>query len=258
MAKRRIKKIYYLGFKIFFSFCILVVAVLAVIYFFRAGKPVFYPGFGITIPSGYSIHGIDVSRYQGNIEWGEVKNMESMGLKIGFAFIKATEGNTRVDRQFDRNWKKAKEQGIPTGAYHFFIPGKDPHTQAANFIQTVTLAPGNLPPVLDIEKTGRLSVSQLRSDVQQWLDKVESHYGVTPIIYTNISFYEKYFSSGFEKYPIWIAHYLQPHKPRTERKWTFWQHSEVGQVNGIRHKVDFNVFYGDSSDFKKLLIGALP
>lgn len=269
MTKRRIKKIYLRGFKFFLFFCVLIAVLIAGNYlyrnrariFSRLGGPVptvYYSDFSTTIPTGYKIHGIDVSRYQGTINWEQVKQMESNGVKLGFAFIKATEGNTKVDHQFRRNWTETGKHEIPAGAYHFFIPGKSPQVQARNFIQTVKLRKGGLPPVLDIEKTGKVSANQLRNDVKEWLEKIESYYGVTPIIYTNISFYERYFSEGFEKYPIWIAHYLQPGKPRTNRKWTFWQHSETGRVNGINHKVDFNVFYGDSTEFRNLLVNTLP
>jgi len=216
-------------------------------------KPnIFYPGFEISIPEGYQIHGIDVSRYQQSINWEEVSQMESRGIKIGFAFIKATEGISSIDNRFGRNWKEVQKQHITRGAYHFYVPGRNPTKQAENFIGVVDLEPGDLPPVLDIEKSGRLTVNQIRNDAKTWLDIVEKKYGVPPIIYTNISFYEKYFDSGFEKYPIWVAHYLQPDKPRTNKKWHFWQHSETGRVNGIRGMVDFNVFFGDSTEFNKL------
>ena len=94
----------------------------------------------------------------------------------------------------------------------------------------------------------------MQKEVKEWLDTIEEHYGVKPIIYTNIDFYQRYFQTGFEDYPLWIAHYLQPDKPRIENKWSFWQHSENGRANGINGPVDFNVFYGDSLDFRSLLI----
>lgn len=256
MARKRKKSRLFLYFSLFLGIGLLTVFAFFLINYFYVAPNIFYPGFEISIPSGYEIHGIDVSRYQDKINWQEVKEMESRGVKIGFVFIKATEGASRIDNSFERNWRGASQQNITKGAYHFFYPGRDPYTQAENFIQQVNLKPGDPPPVLDIEKTGMLSVNQVRQSAQILLDKMEQHYGVVPIIYTNISFYEKYFGTGFEKYPIWIAHYLQPDKPRTQRKWAFWQHSEAGRVNGIRHKVDFNVFSGDSTAFKKLLIPA--
>src|SRR5690606_5446683 len=93
--------------------------------FFLIKPHIFYPGFEIKIPGGYTIHGIDVSRYQQNINWQQVKKMEVKGVKIGFAFIKATEGRFHVDSKFRNNWENARKNNIPTGAYHFFIPGKN-------------------------------------------------------------------------------------------------------------------------------------
>lgn len=218
-------------------------------------KPhIYYPGFDIHIPRGYEIHGIDVSKYQEVINWEEVKAMEVKGVKIGFAFMKATEGRFLVDSRFQYNWQKAGDQNIPRGAYHFFIPGKNPKKQAKNFTGIVNLTSGDLPPVLDVEISRNLPVTKIREEVKIWLDIVEKHYEVRPIIYTNISFYEKYFAGVFDDYPLWIAHYLEPVQPRTENKWLFWQHSETGRVNGIKTFVDFNVFRGDSTDFKALLL----
>ena len=232
----------------------IIISYYAVNYFISRQPHVFYPGFEIEIPNGYSIHGIDVSRYQSIINWKEVKDMEIKGIKIGFVFMKATEGVGNVDPQFRRNWLKSQEMDIPTGAYHFFIPGKDAKRQANNFMQIVNLKKGDLPPVLDIEIGRRLTVPKMQAEVKIWLDAVEKKYGVKPIIYTNVDFYQKYFQQGFEEYPLWIAHYLQPNKPRIDNTWLFWQHSESGRVNGIKAPVDFNVFNGDSSDFYDLLI----
>lgn len=240
--------------KIFLWLCITFAAVYFAVTIFIIQPHIFYPGFQIEIPNGYQIHGIDVSRYQRNINWEEVKNMEVKGVRIGFAFIKATEGRRNVDAQFRRNWLNADLQNIPKGAYHFFIPGRDPKRQAENFIEIVTLQKGDLPPVLDVEISRGIPVNEMRKEVKIWLDQVEAKFGVKPIIYTNISFYEKYFQAGFEEYPLWIAHYLQPNKPRINTKWLFWQHSETGRVNGIKALVDFNVFEGDSADFNNILI----
>ena len=213
-----------------------------------------YPEFGIPIPSEYEIHGIDVSRYQQTISWDLVKEMQVQHIKIGFAFMKATEGNSNVDPFFKRNWRKSKKAGVTRGAYHFFIATKDGKTQAENFIKKVELSPGDLPPVLDIEQSFGVNAAQLRKEVKAWLDVVENYYGVKPIIYTYIDFYEKNLQGYFDEYPLWIAHYLQPNQPRISREWSFWQHSEQGRVNGILSKVDFNVFNGDSVAFRELLV----
>jgi lysozyme len=221
---------------------------------FRKATAVRYPEFGITIPGGYAIHGIDVSKYQSAIVWEEVKNMKVRDIQLGFAFIKATEGIGNTDPYFKRNWKKSKEAGIYRGAYHFFIASKDGRMQAENFIDKVVLEPGDLPPVLDVEQLNGTSQVQLRAEVKKWLDIAENHYGVKPIIYTNVDFYNRNLGNGFDSYPLWVAHYYQPEQPRISRGWIFWQHSDEGRVNGIAHSVDFNVFKGDSAEFKSLLI----
>ncbi len=213
-----------------------------------------YPEFGIHIPNQYEIHGIDVSKYQQNISWDAVKEMQVKNIRLGFAFMKATEGNGNTDPFFKRNWRKSKQAGIIRGAYHFFIASKDGKTQAKNFISRVDLESGDLPPVLDVEQTYGVTVSQLRQEVKAWLDMVENYYDVKPIIYTNVDFYERYLAGFFDEYPLWVAHYLQPEKPRISREWSFWQHSEEGRVNGILSKVDFNVFNGDSMALEELLV----
>ncbi|HEV7332033.1 MAG TPA: glycoside hydrolase family 25 protein [Flavisolibacter sp.] len=213
-----------------------------------------YDEFGISIPARYEIHGIDVSRYQHAVSWKMVKDMKVRNVRIGFAFIKATEGTNLVDPFFKRNWKRAKEAGMTRGAYHFFNPRKDGKSQAKQFLNTVKLESGDLPPVLDIEKGWNIPKAKIQQEVKVWLDAVEAAYGVKPIIYTYVTFYEKYLKGAFDDYPLWIAHYYQPNSPRIKRPWQFWQHSEEGRVNGIRSKVDFNVFNGDSTDFRALLV----
>lgn len=224
--------------------------------FYREQRASFirYDAFGIELPSEYEIHGIDVSKYQQVINWNLVRQMEVEGIRIGFAFMKATEGNINQDRYFKRNWAKAREAGVIRGAYHFFLSTKSGRTQAENFIRAVDIENGDLPPVLDVEQTYGVKDEVLRSRVKEWLNIVEEHYKVKPIIYTNVEFYRAHLQDEFDGYPLWVAHYLQQRKPRIHRDWHFWQHSEMGRVDGILSKVDFNVFYGDSTDFKNLLV----
>jgi lysozyme len=213
-----------------------------------------YPEFGIEVPVNYSIHGIDVSKYQRTIDWGSVKDMQVRDVQIGFSFIKATEGLGNEDACFQRNWKKSKNAGIVRGAYHFFLATKSGKAQAENFINSVELEPGDMPPVLDIEQAYGVPGDKLRERAKEWLETVHNYYNTMPIIYTNVDFYRLYLKDDFDKYPLWVAHYLQKERPRIYRDWTFWQHSEGGRVNGILTKVDFDVFNGDSVEFRKLLI----
>ena len=213
-----------------------------------------YQEFGIEIPINYSIHGIDVSKYQDVIDWTSVKDMKVGDVQMSFAFIKATEGLGNEDGYFQRNWKKTKDAGLARGAYHFFLATKSGKAQAENFINSVELEPGDMPPVLDIEQTYGVSGDKLRERAKEWLQTIQDHYHVTPIIYTNVDFYKQHLRDDFDGYPLWIAHYLQKERPSIYREWAFWQHSESGRVNGIETRVDFDVFNGDTSDFRKLLI----
>lgn len=253
--KRRFKK-WRVLFICFIALVLLTWGVLYGIEWLRLRKARFvkYKEFGIAIPEKYSIHGIDVSRYQQIIAWDAVKEMKVENISIQFAFIKATEGIGNVDPQFHRNWKKTKQAGIIRGAYHFFIASKDGKSQAKNFIEEVKLEPGDLPPVLDIEQLNGTPIVSLKKEVKAWLDAIELYYGATPIIYTNVEFYRQYLGSEFDKYFLWAAHYYEYNQPRIQRGWSFWQHNDEGRVNGILSKVDFNVFNGDSTTFKELLI----
>jgi lysozyme len=213
-----------------------------------------YPEFGIPMPTNYTIHGIDVSRYQQTVAWDAVHDMNIDGIRLGFVFIKATEGASSVDPRFKRNWTRSKEAGMIRGAYHFFSPSKAGRLQAEHFIKTVPLESGDLPPVVDVESLGSTKPEVLRRELKAWLDIAGAYYGVPPVIYTYLDFYKKNLAGHFDDYPLWVAHYLQPGQPRIERPWSFWQHSESGRVNGIVSRVDFNVFSGDSLAFRSLLV----
>ncbi len=253
MAIRRKKKNYR---KLKFILFVLAAVVLAggILWWYNyvPSNFVTYPEFGIGIPENFMIHGIDVSHHQDDINWDLVHDMQVRQVKIGFVFIKATEGIGRVDNHFNRNWAKSKDAGMCRGAYHYFLPSKSGRLQAQNFIDVVDLEHGDLPPVLDVEQTNGVSGDRLRREVKAFLQTVEDYYGVKPIIYTNVDFYRVYLNGEFDDYPLWVAHYLQRDKPRIARNWLFWQHNEAGRVNGVRTKVDFNVFNGDSTEFRKL------
>lgn len=220
----------------------------------RPARFVNYPNFGIDLPEGYKIHGIDVSNYQGIINWSRVAAMRDKDVDIDFAFIKATEGIKSVDRRFKRNWQEAKTANVKRGAYHFFLATKSGRLQAQNFIKTVKLEPGDLPPVLDVEELYGVRPDSMRSRVASWLRTVEAAYGVKPIIYTGASFYKNFLGHEFDDYPLWVAHYFVKQKPGVNDGWYFWQHSAAGRVNGIQTRVDFNVFSGDSTLFNSLLL----
>lgn len=200
---------------------------------------------------GYSVHGIDVSAYQGTINWKLVA-----GHQVQFAFIKATEGVTLRDPRFQRNWRDAHAAGIVRGAYHYFQPNYNGAKQASLFASTVPLVPGDLPPVLDVEAPEFHDVAQMRRNVAIWLRLMERHYGVRPILYSNYSFYQRHLAGHFDKYPLWLAHYEVASPTLPKEKWIIWQHSDESYVPGIRGAVDFNVFQGNFQNLLSLRIPA--
>ena len=196
----------------------------------------------------YQVHGIDVSHYQSSINWDTVASQN-----IYFAFIKATEGISYNDSLYCHNWEEVKRVGIKRGAYHFFRPRVSGELQARNFANWVEIKPGDLPPVLDVEVLDDVSKSVLIRGIRDWLYLTEIHFNIKPIIYTNLKFYNKYLAGQFADYPIWIARYNTT-EPRLAcgRDWQFWQYGNQGRVKGIYGDVDFNVFYGDSSELNNL------
>ncbi|WP_239495078.1 glycoside hydrolase family 25 protein [Pedobacter yulinensis] len=222
-----------------------------------AGDPAYrkYESFGIRIPRKHSIHGIDVSYYQDRIDWQRVARMEEDGVRIRFAFIKATEGLLKVDRYFQRNWREAPKAGLICGAYHFFRPARDGKAQARFFLQVVGFEKNDLLPVVDVESLDGVTPLQMRAQLSDFLAYMELKTGVKPIIYTGLQFYSDYLAEYFKEYPLWIAHYDQPRlRVPAQTRWHFWQHSDKARVDGISHVVDFNAFNGDSLALEQLRI----
>ena len=204
-------------------------------------------------PHDFPIHGIDVSKYQGDIDWLSVRNG-----KVNFAYIKATEGGDHVDPKFAQNWSGAKAAGIPRGAYHFVYWCRPWREEMAAFEQIVPVEPDALPPVLDVEATPtsrtckrQLVREQVVSEIQQMLQEMQRHYGKRPIIYTTVDFYEAMLHpSELEEYPIWIrSTKYSPHVKYGQRKWHFWQYQSDAEIPGIAGKVDRNAFSGDENQW---------
>ncbi|NLR92677.1 glycoside hydrolase family 25 protein [Flammeovirga agarivorans] len=230
-----LKKISY----IFFFFLIFIIGILFTVTWRK--KP------------GYTVHGIDVSYYQKQVNFSKV-------VDDGFSFviIKATEGDYLKDRNFAVNWNAARHDQLIRGTYHFFRADIDPIKQANWFVKHVKLLPGDLPPVLDVETTENVSIPLLRERMTIWLNLVEKKFGIKPIIYTNLSFYNDYLSTSkaLTKYPIWIAAYSKFFSPRLEgkNKWMIWQYDDNGSAKGIEGPVDLNVFQGTIGDLRRYCI----
>ncbi len=203
-----------------------------------------------------ALTGIDVSRWQHNpsVNWTKVK-----ADNVSFTFIKATEAANYVNPYFASDWANAKNAGIYRGAYHFARPSVGSAKRQAHYFVAHAgkfHAVGDLPPVLDLESSGGLSVAKLRTWTAHWLQTVKALTGRTPIIYTGPSFWETAMgnSTAFHAYPLWIAHYTstQPRVPGGWPRWTFWQQTSTGHVSGITGAVDINHFNGTRAQLATL------
>jgi len=202
------------------------------------------------------VHGIDVSRWQGRIDWASVR---AAGTQ--FAFIKATEGGDHVDPRFSENWYGAARAGVPRGAYHFMYWCRPAHEQAAWFRRNVPNDPTALPPVLDLEWNGHSRTCPRKvpretalEAIRLILREMEAHAGKRPIIYTDITFHRDVLEGELHDYPHWVRSVAaEPHERYAGRQWTMWQYTTTGRVPGISGDVDRNAFYGTASDWAKFL-----
>jgi lysozyme len=216
------------------------------------------PHHGVRDAKQKSIQGIDVSRWQLDIDWVRVKQAGTR-----FAFIKATEGGDLLDRKFWENWNQAKAAGVPRGAYHFVFwcrPAKD---QVRWFIRNVPKDPEALPPVLDVEWNNHSSCvkahpEKARAKMREMLRAFEAHYGKKPIIYTDINFHADVLegTTEFDDYPFWVrSTAARPEKRYENRPWEFWQFTTTGRVPGIVGDVDRNAFFGSEKQFADWMAG---
>ena len=209
-----------------------------------------------------TVPGIDVSYWNSGIDWPKVR---ATGQR--YVYAKASEADFYKDPTLDDNWAGAKSAGVLRGAYHFFRCGVDPVSQAKNYIEYVKSLndDGELPPALDLEVSDGVPNHKIIPSVKTWLNLVEAAFGKKPIIYSGFYFLKDSFSvagggppSWAKDYPLWIAQYpnqyvdgMSPSLPPGWFKWTFWQYSEKGKVNGINANVDLNVFNGSLEELYK-------
>jgi lysozyme len=198
-------------------------------------------------PSSYPIHGIDVSRWQGDVDWQKVRS-----AGVSFAYIKATEGGDFADPKFRDYWAGAKRAGVARGAYHYFYFCRPAVQQARWFIENVPRDSAALPHVLDMEWTPhsptctkRPDGATVRREAKQFLDMLEAHYGRRPILYATVDFYQQTGIGRLQGTEFWLRSVAgHPAQVYPGAGWLFWQYSGTGRVPGIAADVDLNTFRG--------------
>ncbi|WP_149866474.1 glycoside hydrolase family 25 protein [Tropicimonas marinistellae] len=201
-------------------------------------------------PKSYPVHGIDVSRWQGAIDWHQAH-----ASGVSFAFIKATEGVEELDPMFDNHWRGAKSAGVPRAAYHYFYFCAPADEQARWFIRNVPRAQSSLPHVLDMEWNHRSPTCRkrpdgatVRAEARRFLDILEAHYGRRPILYTTVDFWRDTDIGRLPGTTFWLRSVADhPRETYPGARWTFWQYTGTGDVPGVDGPVDINVFAGSRS-----------
>ena len=204
-----------------------------------------------TAPEQWEVYGVDVSSYQGTVDWPVLA-----GQGVDFAFIKATEGSALQDKAFADNWAGAQAAGVRPGAYHFLSYDSPGEPQAENFISVVPVTAGALPPVVDIEFYGGYlenppDKARVQAILDPLLEALEANYGVKPILYvTYRSFYSYLNEAKYAAYPIWCSSpTVFPLVPR----WDFWQYSHSARLegyHGAQPLIDLNIFRGSQAEFE--------
>ncbi len=204
----------------------------------------------------YDIRGVDVSVYQGNIDWQKLAEND-----IDFAFIKASEGSAYKDKNYPKNIRDARTTGLAIGAYHFVSFESGGEAQARNFIDSVDAEDISLPPVIDLEMYGRYEKyppsEELVDDILEPMIKtLREEYKRNPIIYTNRSTYAMYLSGKYKDCDIWICDLVKSPALPDGRQWKFWQYSHTGRLDGYsgdEKHIDLNVFYGSRKEFEEYI-----
>ncbi len=209
---------------------LIVLAIAATAVYYEVFQPYYRP----SLRAGET-YGIDVSNHQGAIDWPQVARH-----RIGFAYLKATEGNDFVDKQFAANWAGTAKAGIPHGAYHFFTLCSSGAQQAANFLKVVPADPKALPPVVDVEFgtcTKRPSAAEVRKQLGDFMTTVEQHLHTQMIVYTVPSFTSVYPIEQAESRALWKRSIFD----RPGGDWAIWQASDQARVRGVTGRVDLDV-----------------
>jgi len=214
------------------------------------------PHKGVSRAHKMPVTGIDVSYWQGDIDWDRVN-----AAGIDFAYIKATEGGDHLDSKFRDNWVAAKRAGVPRGAYHFIYWCRPAREQALWFMLNVPQEADALPPVLDLEWNGhsptcskRVAPDTAREMIDVILAAMEAHTGKRPIIYTDTVFHADVLEGRYKEYSFWLRSVAaEPKTIYRGRPWLMWQYTTTGRVKGIDGDVDLNTFNGNNRHWRQFL-----
>jgi len=188
-------------------------------------------------------NGIDISSHQGYIDWAKV----SSDKDINFVYIKATEGATYHSPHYPHNITQARRHGLLVGSYHYLTSSSSIDEQFNNFSKYALKSAQDLIPMLDVEVRGEWSRSQLIDSVNKFCHLVENLYGVQPMIYSTMGFYNKNLAPSFNKHLLYIGRYSNEEPEiNWEGEYTIWQYSETGIIPGIDAYVDLCRFHKDN------------
>lgn len=187
------------------------------------------------------IDGIDISHHNGRINWGKVTKKHK---DIRFVYIKATEGISYTDSYYSYNLKHARKKGILAGSYHFFSYSRPAKEQFRHFSSTVDANKQDIIPMVDFERYGsKKNADKVIKELKKFCQMVKDHYGVYPMIYTNEHIYNELLWKDFGKYHLFIANYRSEPSLKGNARYTIWQYSDKGRLEGVDENVDLNRFH---------------
>lgn len=207
---------------------------------------------GRIFAANFDVRGVDVSSYQGDIDWPTLA-----GQDIEFAYIKATEGSSYVDSRFEANWNEAQRTDLLVGAYHFMSYESTGEEQARHIIDTLPDG-GSLPVAVDVECYAEFcdappSGETVDEILGSLLAALEEHYGTPPVVYATGEYYDRYVAGAYTDSPIWIRSVIVPPSLRDGREWTIWQYSHRDRLDGYdgdEPYIDMNAYHGTIDELR--------
>lgn len=198
-------------------------------------------GIAMETEPGGKYRGIDVSQWQGKIDFRKVKRD---GIRV--VYMKSSEGDDFKDPYFERNYRKARHAGLNIGFYHFVTARSEEQArrQAYYFATVIKGKHCECKPAMDFEDLTGLSKREVNEIAKAFLRAVAEYTKMEPVIYSDSNNASRIFSRSLGRYPLWIAQYgvRSPSDNNTWSRWAGWQYSDAGRISGIRGRVDLDFF----------------